>query len=127
MQSETPEIWKNLKNDFSNLSEKELKAALCRIKHYQTKDVFVLRPEEAKIKDWLGKRTTNPSKVYSWLTRQKKSTYAERYTTKRLEEKWRKLIEIKGELNNLFPEKSAEELRKIIHKIRGSSCPLFHF
>jgi len=117
MEQTAPSIWKALKQDFCELEEKELRAALCRTVHAEKNEVAGLRPNEARVQQWLDARGTRPTTVYSWLTHKNKTQYAKRYTQHRLEDKWRIFTEIKSEIGNAFPDKKPEEIRKHVLRI----------
>lgn len=53
---EVQNLWKELKTDFSNATETELRGALCRAQHFQKLEVTNLRPQEAEIKNWLNQK-----------------------------------------------------------------------
>ena len=118
MQTPTPSLWKELRNDFSEMNLSQLRTALSRINHTNYGWIRnTLRPDEERIKEWLDSKGANAGTLFQFVSRQKRSSYAERYTEKRIHEKWRKLIEIKTELGRVLPDKSPEELRSMVHKV----------
>ncbi len=114
---EARELWQGLQQDFTEMNKAELQAVLCRAQHFQIGDVKYLRPHEERVMDWLGERGVKPSKVFQWVLRQKQSKYAERYTAKRQEEKWRRLIDFKTEMGRVLPDRTPEELRLLVRRV----------
>jgi len=107
--------WKQLQSSFE-LPEQELRAALCRITHFQQGEVLNLREHEQSVANWLAERKIDAPALYR-QSRSKKSEYSRRYTETRRYDKWRLVLDIKAQLSIAFPDKTPEQIRKMIRRI----------
>lgn len=107
--------WKQLQGSFE-LPEEKLRAALCRITHYQKGEVLNLREHELHVANWLSEKGVDAQTIYR-MSRSRKSEYARRYTELRRYDKWRLVLDIKTQLSQAFPDKTLEQIRKMVRRV----------
>ncbi|MBS3147449.1 hypothetical protein J4219_01030 [Candidatus Woesearchaeota archaeon] len=107
--------WKELQTNFE-LPETQLRAALCRIVHYEKGEVKNLRENEQNVHSWLNANNLPAHRLYQLAVR-KKSAYGIRYAEMRAQDKWRLMLEIKQHLSSLLPDKTPLQIRKIVRRV----------
>ncbi|MBS3148344.1 hypothetical protein J4219_05645 [Candidatus Woesearchaeota archaeon] len=107
--------WKALQNNFE-LPESQLRAALCRIVHFENGEVKDLRGPEQEVHSYLAEKGLQAHQVYR-LASHRKSSYGIRYAELRAQDKWRLMLELKQRLGVMLPEKSPLEIRKTVRRI----------
>ncbi len=109
--------WKELCSSFADKSENELRAALCRISHYERSEVPDIRSGELDVQQWLSEHKVPAQKLYAQISEKKPSEYAKRYSTQRQDSKWRFFLELKARLSQVVPEAKPEEIRKMVRRV----------
>jgi len=87
-------VWKGLKYEFPGGGASELKSAIRRAYQFNSRQVKSLEPFEERFNEWLDKQGVNPGVLHQKLCQRKRSSYAERYTEKRNEQKWRRILDM---------------------------------